>query len=500
MKIFSKVNEYNGLLEKILENKYFSSNVKNLLLSMVYKIENSYGDYYTVKKTRKSKEEFILDIIETIKEEANYIEIAEPNSQRAEVLQKHNVLAITDEKTGSILSYPTETAMLYAISDLKPKYFYINNDFVFKSGLQKILVYGYNKNNLEVLTDFNGWSWYTQNKNNNYIYNLIYQNLLIVCGSKFMEQWLNYNSIKIDFVKNISQATKETEFIFWLCRVIYLLEKNNESFKKKIDLKIEEYRKILDKEKYLDEIKNNTLKLTKAIEKIDIILNDEKILNKEFDKKNQNLDENRKIKNIKSFKTILEKDRNQFVEKIKQMTNLLNPTNYLKLKEDLELYNRIVNNETDIDEAMIQLQKEFIKILRGRLSKITTNDSLVDIIYQIRYYKNIYIKDSVYIKDEENLKKEIETLEKKVINLSCKNAILRIFSMDINLNFNIISNVLNTKIIELEQIKLKFDYDKENIKVQVYDKEVFEKEFNISYSGKKEDLEIKKNKLISLFI
>ena len=52
-KILSKLNidikDYNNELEKILENKLFSYDVKNLLLSMLYKIENAYRDYETVK-------------------------------------------------------------------------------------------------------------------------------------------------------------------------------------------------------------------------------------------------------------------------------------------------------------------------------------------------------------------------------------------------------------------------------------------------------------------
>ena len=51
--IFSKINlkDYNNVLEKILENKNFSEDVKNLLLSMFYKIENAYEEYITVKTT-----------------------------------------------------------------------------------------------------------------------------------------------------------------------------------------------------------------------------------------------------------------------------------------------------------------------------------------------------------------------------------------------------------------------------------------------------------------
>ena len=57
--ILSKLNinirDYNNELEKILENKLFSYDVKNLLLSMLYKIENSYKDYEAVKVEVPSK-------------------------------------------------------------------------------------------------------------------------------------------------------------------------------------------------------------------------------------------------------------------------------------------------------------------------------------------------------------------------------------------------------------------------------------------------------------
>ena len=54
-----KIRDYNNELEKILENKLFSYDVKNLLLSMLYKIENAYRDYETVKVEVPSKKEFI---------------------------------------------------------------------------------------------------------------------------------------------------------------------------------------------------------------------------------------------------------------------------------------------------------------------------------------------------------------------------------------------------------------------------------------------------------
>lgn len=500
MKLFSKVNEYNVLLEEILETKYFSSNVKNLILNMVYKLENSYNDYYRVKKIRKNKEDFLLELIKIIRDYADNIKLVDPNKEDSELLKKHNVLALTNEKERSILSYRTEKALLYGLSDVIPKYFYINNSFVFKSGFQKMLVYGYNKNNLELITDFNGWSWDISRKDINYIYNLIYQNLLIMMGSVFLDQWMNYNSSKIDFIKNIKLVSQGTEFFYWLCRIIYLLEKDNEYIDKCINEKCKKLREISDKEKYFEKIKNDRLKLLSAVEKIDQILNDEKLFEKEFKRKNNKLPENKKIINIKTYRLILLRDREKFIEKIHEISEFLIPKNYLKRKEELQVYYNIKNEEKDLDSSIIELQKEFIKVLIKKIEKENINDEIIDIIYKLRYYENIYINNQNKIKDVEELSELIEKLKYKLIKKSCTNAIIRIFSMDIKLNYKIISEILDSKIIDLEEIKIKLDYDKENIKIEVYDKEVFDKEINLKFSGNRKDLEIKKNRLVNLFI
>ena len=100
-KIFSKLNikNYNNELEKILEEKLFSLDVKNLLLSMLYKIENAYKDYETVKVEVMPKKDLISYIIKTIKERCFEIEFISP--------EKDEEPQINIEK-GKILCYPNE--------------------------------------------------------------------------------------------------------------------------------------------------------------------------------------------------------------------------------------------------------------------------------------------------------------------------------------------------------------------------------------------------------
>lgn len=90
MKIFSKItsNEYNNKLEKILENKIFNEDVKNLLLSMLYKIENGYNDYEKVKFNSISKDSFMEKILSIIEEHCFEINIVTPETQLSKPLEE----------------------------------------------------------------------------------------------------------------------------------------------------------------------------------------------------------------------------------------------------------------------------------------------------------------------------------------------------------------------------------------------------------------------------
>ena len=66
--LFNNLKDYNNELEKVLEKKEFSQEVKNLLLSMLYKIEVSYSDYKKTKVNAVEKDYYLKRIIENIKE------------------------------------------------------------------------------------------------------------------------------------------------------------------------------------------------------------------------------------------------------------------------------------------------------------------------------------------------------------------------------------------------------------------------------------------------
>ena len=80
--------DFNEELENILEEKKFNKEVQNLLLSMLYKAEVAYNDYALVKREVPSKEDFLENIIDIIKNYCKDIEIARPNSELEKELEE----------------------------------------------------------------------------------------------------------------------------------------------------------------------------------------------------------------------------------------------------------------------------------------------------------------------------------------------------------------------------------------------------------------------------
>ena len=117
MKIFSNIisNEYSNRLENILDNKTFDENVKSLLLSMLYKIENGYNDYLKVKYNAISKDSFIERILNIVKDQCFEIEVVTPKTNLSEPLARENLICKVDIDKGYILTYENGEDLLYSL-------------------------------------------------------------------------------------------------------------------------------------------------------------------------------------------------------------------------------------------------------------------------------------------------------------------------------------------------------------------------------------------------
>jgi hypothetical protein len=507
MSLFSKLKDYNEILEAILDKKYFSSNVKNLWLSMIYKLEIAYSDYLRIKRDVRTKDEFLEEIIETIQKYTDHVQVVEPESAEAEILKKNNVLALTNDRERSILAYPTELAFLYAISDIIPKYFYIDKNYIFKNLLQNALVEGFNFNNLSILQDFNGWSWDNSAKPNTpFISNLIYQNLICLFGEHFLTDWRNNASVKINYlddiiykIENLDRGNK------YLLEVIKLLYKNaNQEEIAKLEEALSEKRDELaqmnDREEYLKNVRNQKLAYSKRVQKIDKALNNDDLLIQEYEKFNRPLSNDKKIGNFKAFRNMLARERETCVEEIRNLNNLQNPIMYLKRKDSLEEMTEIYTNNERLEIIIVKSQIEFLKLFAKKSMQATTKEEFIDYIYKLRFYKKINISKEKKLEDIPKLQAIICSTMQKIITKACSLEFLKEFSKDENLNFKIINTAIDTNIIDLTEVKITITINKDmKLLVKVYDKDVFEKEEELELINGKDDLIAKQKRMIKLF-
>ena len=507
MGLFSKLKDYNIELEEILDSKYFSSNIKSLLLSMVYKLEVSYEDYLVVKRFVRSKEDFLNELVETIRLYCDNVKTAEPDSDQAKLLVKNNLRALTNERERSILVYPTEIDLLYALSDISPKYFFINDTFAIKELIQQSLVNGYNINNVEILKDFNGWSWDNSNfdKSYNYVDNIIYVNLILMLGEKFLYEWRTYGSTRRDFISEVKEYinsfTGNDNFYKYFLKTIYSFSDGPE--KEKAENKLRENKKLLremeNKAQFLEENKKKKLALTKKIEKLDIALNDPTILRKELNKTNSRLVEEKKIKSLKRYKKMLEKEKITLLSELSEISMILKPSNYIEKKRSLKDGLSFLECKEVSTDLLIALQREFLIFLDKRLSKMKTSEEIIDIIYIARYYSKLHLTKDLIISDVDELDDKIDIIFKKAITMLCKLGALKMVSMDVELNYEIIRYALNTRIINLEETRIAFVRETNSVIIKIYDKNVFEKQGRKKMQINKKSLLIKDNRKVKLF-
>ena len=115
----------------------------------------------------------------------------------------------------------------------------------------------------------------------------------------------------------------------------------------------------------------------------------------------------------------------------------------------------------------------------------------------IRYYNFIVYSENKFIKDVEELNKQISDLEEKIIRRLYEFKTLNPLTKDLNKDIEIIKPILNSRIMNLENISIKLIKNEQDIEVDVYDGEVQE----LGYNVEREDVvPIKNKKKIKLFI
>lgn len=552
--IFSKINlkDYNNILENVLEQKAFSEDVKNLLLSMLYKIENGYEDYKTTKVNVSDKKNYIKKIVEIIKKDCKEIKLIKPLSDESKILEENNVNHIVEKEIGRIIVYPNERMMLEALVTLSQKEIILDEKYMlYNIAMKDILSIGNRMNCVEVIRDFNGWSWdITTNQMESKNINIIYQNLLILLGNRFLQNWITNKEIEeddeeidipsneilrskynesfgmtkeemqeektIDYINKMQDILVEKygqnnaeEFFKQLIKTILAIGCNIDKSQKNIILNAQKQmslnlEKMQDNKAYIEELSKTKRELAKKIKNIDTLLSDEKLLREEYEKRNSKLENKNKIFSVSHLSIMLEKEREKYLQEIKECNLQMQPKEFVETKKSLEeklnFFEDInINEEEKVNEEkqVNLLQICFLKCFKEKIKKAITKREITELIYELRYYEQLPYK--IYnIAKEEKIKDILKEVEKQIIEKACLEKVIIKFSDEEELNYQILKNQFESKIINLENTIYILKYKKGILKLEIYDTNIEEEVKEIEIKEKVE-LQVKLNKKIKIW-
>lgn len=144
-------------------------------------------------------------------------------------------------------------------------------------------------------------------------------------------------------------------------------------------------------------------------------------------------------------------------------------------------------NNNDRNSETMELLNLVCDAIKININNIEEKESILKLIYQIRYFSLIYVSKNKQVKDII----DINIILRMIITKGCKNKYITIFSRNIKENYDIIKNIFDTDIIELEKIYLKFIQKQETTVLEIYDEENLYKEIDLP---KIEELNVKLNK------
>ena len=505
-KFFKKIvkKNYNDKLEEILTNKNYSEDVKNTLLSMLYKIENGYDDYNTVKRETFEKGKYLQKIINAIDKDCDEIKFLKPNQKKKEIVDRQNK---------KIECLPIDNKILYSIAKIQKRNVVVKFlDELIEEAFSDLLNIGNNINIVEPLRDFNGFSWNIVPQDiEDLNCNLIYQNIIYLAGNSFVDNWVNNYEPLVDYFE-LFQSEIETKYgpiikekiIRCLIKIsIILKRKKDEDFDRKIDQRVSELRKekeeLSNKQEYVNSLMQKREQIEEQMKKIDKMLINKKELMEEYKRRNENLPLEKKIFSIRILKNILKEERKPLLEKYNKYYEEMNPVNYIRTKWINEEKLKYIDDDKDLLSNIIELQKEMINCMLIDIKNAKEKQDLIELMYKYRYYNLLPVDGKSSINDVNQLRQEINKLSKYIINKAILSKVIIQISPNNRINYALTEKLLLSKIIRLEDINMELQNPKDGFTLKVFDEKIEDNIIKLK-NITKEDFNIKLNKKVQLFI
>lgn len=405
--------------------------------------------------------------------------------------------------------------MLYALFKMNETKMYLDEKYnLLRVALPEMLNEGRDINNIEIIRDFNAWSWNTiAHEISNIDCNLIYQNLQMILGFEFLDNWMNLEKQK-ELLEKLEKELKEKyneknvkellENIYKLA-IIVCVERNKLERKRLTDEKEwdeKELERLKDKNKLVEELTEIKKVKTKEIRKLDKLINDDKLLYEEFERRNANLSEYKKIYSVENLLGTIKKERKKALNEIEEANKLLDARNYVERKKELEENIKLLKDMKSSkgkEKYKINIQKIFIRCMEENIEKIIGTEQkkqAVSLFYAIRYYNFIYFDDNRFIKDVDALREDLDRLEGKILLKLYEIKGINAITKDIETDIGIIKPILNTRIIDLGNVNIQIKKAGSKIEVSIFDGNTVELEYRLQNLN---EIELKNKKKVKLF-
>lgn len=511
-KIFSKLKykDYNNMLEQVLEKKDFSSTGKNLILSVLYKMETNYNDYKTVKRDITDKEKILVNFINIVKNYCNSLIIIKPESKKSVVLNNTTSKYIANSDNKELEVFPNEKYILEGIYSLYDNENMVNDKYgILKDAITEILKNGNSSNNIELLRDFNGFAWYIEPNEFEDIYsNLIFQDIRIIAGNDLLKDWIYNKNEEIDYILELKKELNRrydqemAEQLFNQIMITILkvyIERHPAKIK---ELEVQEKEDPQDMKKYVEEISRDKKKLLRQVENLDRCINDTDKLTEELVARNK---VGESIKNESELKEILIEERQKCINKIIEYNITIDPRQFMKKmkkqtnKTQLFDYKVIAESDTTALDELINLQKLFLKGYKILAEKLKGKKEVLELLYEFRYYNLIPITRSQLLKDNEELNEDIDNMREFLITKAIDEKLINSVNSNKYINNEILKNIFSLRIINLENAEVNIQHIQEGIRVNYLDGDVEETSKNIAVPENIGKYKVKEKKKIKIF-
>ena len=517
-------DDYIYEVEKVLEKKKITNEIKSLVMDTLFKIEETYPNYKRVKVDVLEKKEYINQIIRALKLVEN-IEVM--YMQEKDVLKCVTKTMVDKNENGyyDITIYQNNLSLLYALQTIIHEE-YGGNEIACSDTFTTILKYGGIYSDIEILRDFSGWNWNRNSIKNINIYNdIIYKNLLLILGiDKIIE--LKKTKQCIYFMKKYllkKYKNKNVEKLIDIIKEIIFVMGSEEE--RNIELEankkiIEMYMAMKDIKKFTQTINEEKKKNNKLLAKYDKILNSHKVLEREYEEYLKNIEEkegkpSKTSLNLDKMLDALESNEEENIGKIEkletedierfsieifekrkktynknlELSKIGNPENYVQHKKLLEdkirhilNYEKVKGNSKKEEELLENLVLEFQKIvydmLEDRIEVLYTNEEVIDEIYRQRYIRYQNVSKDKHIYQISDLYQKMDKILHLIVDKAMKFEVLEKVSEEKNTNYAAVSPALKTEILFLEDVKVSI-YTGKTTLLCIYDGNVLIKEIEL---------------------